>query len=185
MAYHIYARSGDIAAPTYTFVKDTCLFGRNSSEILRLLRVAGIPTGQGEPWLWGLNVRDAFAKDCHADWSFIIDLRPGSTDFDFYELLEVYGYTKGGWTPYLLRLRSVLNMSAGQEARPPKTFPLDQEAFKDTVCTLGHFRDASVKNGQLEGQWNVPGRGNVANSTLLWPHEWDYFCQCNQKPLGP
>jgi len=166
MAYHIYSRSGQAAAPTYTFVRDACLFGRNSSEILRLLRLTGIPAGQNEPWLWGLNVRDAFAKEGRPDLSFIIDLRPGSNDFDFYELFEVYGYTKGGWTPYLLRLRSVLNLSPAQEARPPKTFQLDQQAFKDPICTVGHFRDASIKNGQLEGQWNVPGGGNVANSTL-------------------
>ena len=182
MGYYIYARSRDIP-PTYTLVQNVRLFRRNS-EILRLLTLAGIPAGQGEPWKWELNIRDAFAREGHPDWSFIIDLRPSSKDFEFYELLEVYGYTHNGSTPYLLRLRSVLNRYDTHEARPPESFPIDEDEFKKPICTVAHFRDARVDNGELKGKWDVPGVG-ATNSTLVWPEEWDYFCQCNRKPLGP
>jgi hypothetical protein len=176
MAFYIYARQQTGGnRTTYTHVRDAHLFGRDASDILRLLRLCGVPKGQGEPYRWNLRVRDAFAKEGHADWSFIIHLRPSSGQNEFFELLEVFGDSDSGWTPALLRLRQVLDVSA-QGASPPTEFPVDENAYPEPIYTVTHFR-GTIVSGDLIGSWNVPGV-SPTNSTFMWPDTLDYFRRC-------
>ena len=155
MAYYIYSRSTQGSTTTYTFVRGAKLYGRSASEILRLLKPL-IPASQGEPFPWCLLVRDAFATDCHPDWSFIIDLRPNARPpvFYFFELLQVCGHSDEGWTPALLRLRQVLDESAVGRTRPPQQFQLDDNAYLDPIYTVIHFGKEGSKRG---ANWSVEG----------------------------
>jgi hypothetical protein len=199
--FYLYCREVRDGETLYTqkLVKIS-LFGINSGWIPYLLRgpvCAGrfehslIPSEQGEPYPWYLDVRKRLCQighpglglDAGNQYSLVIDLKPNNMKrvLDFYELLHVWGYTNYGWTPAMVQLRQLRQIlreeaPAGINPRDYEEFSIkeDEETFLTPIYSFWYFYDGRIEEGQLCGRWNPPPPA-ATNSALLWPQAIQYF----------
>ena len=176
MAYYRYNRTDENGR--WRFVKEspTHLYGCHKGVVARALRNQS--DGQQEPWSWHVNVSEAFQHQNSSGDVFVIDLKPTqgeeNNEFSFYELLDVWGYSDGGWTPALLRLRGLLiDHKDEDDDLDCNNFTIDPEEVDEPIFTFAYFA-GSIEGGELSGTWNSP-RPAASNSVLLWPDALDYF----------
>ena len=171
MPYFRYNRTDENGHWRFVLQGQDHLYGCNAGVVAQALEDQ-ITDGQQEPWLWHINVPEVLG---HGD-IFVIDLKPnqrrGNNEFSFYELLDVWGYSDGGWTPALLRLRGLL-IDHKDDDLDCNNFTIDPEEVDEPIFTFAYFA-GSIENRQLSGTWLPPGP-SPTNSVLLWPDALDYF----------
>ena len=166
--YLIYSRTSHNGVTTYTLKrpshpKDNVKFFGNG--LLKQWISRKIP----EASCWCLDVR----QELGADLSFVIDLKPRGP-LEFFELLNVCGYSSPGYTPLLLRLRRILNGETPRTSLDPpkiiqKNDAKDQHNVYSFLRAKGH-----IASGALIGSWSPPGP-SATNSALLWPDHLQCF----------
>jgi hypothetical protein len=161
----------------YQFQEQVSLFGCNNGYIPWLLS-SKIPAGQGEPHPWHVDVVDELGVNPkYLDSTLIVDLKPkqNKTNLSLYEVMDVWGYCSGGWTPILLRLNGLF------VDENPALINRDDFLRKDDQIDGPIYEflylDGSVNSGKIRGPW-IPPPASPTNAALLWPETLRYFVQC-------
>ena len=159
---------------SYQFAGRCALFGCNQGFIPWLLR-RQLSSLQGEPYRWHLPIQDclngAERNDTDLTGStLIIDLKPkqNKPNLDFYEVLDVWGYSDDGWSPILLHL------SALPVAKVDRNEFIINDDERDEPIYEFMYLSGSVTDGRLVGRWNAPPV-SPTNAALLWPEVLAYF----------
>lgn len=164
-------------ATRYQFQEQVSLFGCKSGFIPWLLSLK-VPAGQGEPYLWHVNVIDELgANPKYPNNTLLIDLKPkqNKTNLSLYEVLDVWGYSDYGWSPILLRLRGLFVDKNPALVNRNDFIRKDDEVDEPIYEFL--YLVGSVENGKLTGSWKTPP-ASPTNAALLWPDTLKYFIQC-------
>ena len=164
-------------ATRYQFQEEVSLFGCNSGFIPWLLGLK-IPSGQGEPFRWHVDVVHELGSNSeYPNNTLVIDLKPkqNKTNLSLYEVMDVWGYSDSGWSPILLRLTGLF------VDQDPSSIDRNDFVRKDLEVDGPIFEflylDGSVDNGKIVGSW-VPPPASPTNAALLWPDTLNYFIQC-------
>ena len=164
-------------ASRYQFQKQVSLFGCNSGFIPWLLS-AKIPTGQGEPYLWHVNVvHELGTHSGYPNSTLIIDLKPkqNKLNLSLYEVMDVWGYSSHSWSPILLRLNGLF-VDKDPALINRNDFVRKDDELDGPIYEFLYL-DGSVNDGKIVGSW-VPPPASPTNAALLWPDTLNYFVQC-------
>src|SRR5690606_35049360 len=100
-----------------------------------------------KPFGWTIPVAEKWNKQ---NYSFVIDIRPNSSETFLCEVDRAFGYCLDGWTLVILRLKLILKASE----------PVDKRNF---ICAENReiiysiiYLEGSIENGQLVGTWSLP-----------------------------
>ena len=155
------------------------LFGCNEGWVPWMLGMA-IPSEQG----WHVPLKQALARDEVTKYvaeqypgreanAIVIDVKPGSNELFFCELIDVWGFSESDWTPMLWRLRVLEIMESTKDT--PHSFDDFIGADDDYVYEFLYAK-GTVKNGKLDGPWLAP-KSSPTNGALLWPKALSYFLE--------
>lgn len=155
--------------------ENVSLFGCREGYIPWLLDKQ-IPADQGEPFPWHISIESAMAKTEYPG-TLVIDLKPKqhNTNVSLYEVLDVWGYSAGDWTPILLHL-SGLFVDADPKNIDRKNFTIKDEQRDGPIYEFLYLV-GSVSDGKLAGKWITPP-ASPTNAALLWPESLRYFVDC-------
>jgi hypothetical protein len=137
-----------------------------------------IPTAQGEPYLWHVDVvRELGAHADYPDSTLLIDLKPkqNTTNLSLYEVMDVWGYSSSGWSPILLRLNGLFIDEAPALTQRDDFIRWDTEVDGPIYEFL--YLAGTVNEGKLLGTWRTPPM-SPTNAALLWPDTLNYFVHC-------
>lgn len=170
--YSLYRKSVTGTKVSYQFVEEVSLFGCNEGYIPWLLSFQ-VPTAQGEPFTWHVDIETALAQRSDVKGNaLIINVMPSSKDEVLLcELVGAWGYSNDGWTPMMLHLRGLINFES-IESIDQKQFECQTTDVDDPIFSMMYLR-GSVKGGKLFGKWTTPGR--ATNAVLLWPDTFEFF----------
>ena len=175
--YARYTRSRvDIVNTQYQYQEQVSLFGCNNGFIPWLLGNKVTP-GQGEPFLWHVNVVEELCiSSDYPDSTLIIDLKPkqNKTNLSLYEVMDVWGYSAGNWSPIMLRLNG-LYVDQDPTLINRNDFTLNDNDVDGPIYEFLYL-DGSIENGKLIGSW-APPPASPTNAALLWPDALNYFIQ--------
>jgi hypothetical protein len=177
--YALYDKGAAAGKTRYRFREQASLFGCNEGYIPWLLRtkLSGTCT---EPYRWHVNIEERLSAMEQEDQTLVIDLKPKSkqTNLSLYEVVDVWGYSDGGWTPILLHLMGLFI------DEDPKSFDRNDfgrsPAEVDSPIFSMMYLSGTVKDGALAGRWAPPGP-SPTNSVLLWPEAFAYFWEHAKK----
>jgi len=161
----------------YQFAEQVSLFGCNNGFIPWLLQLQ-TPPGQNEPYLWHLEVEKALAgTDEYKGSTLVVDLKPKQhkTNVSLYEVLDVWGYLSGSWTPILLHLGGLF-VDADPSSVDRNDFSISDNEVDGPIYEV-LYPDGSIENGKIVGTWNAPP-ASPTNAALLWPDTLNYFVKC-------
>ena len=170
--YYLYQRTnvGKNSTRYQTKEKQVALFGRNEGFIPWLLAFK-IPPEQSEPYSWHINVLSELdAQPETRSTSLVIDLSPNRPTTNFYELLDVWGWSEDGWTPLLLRLNGLF-VDDDPKIKQQPDFVRDAADIAGPIYEFVYVA-GTVKNGKLDGRWMPPG---PLQAVVLWPEPLNYF----------
>ncbi len=158
----------------YKYRGDTKLAGCKMGKIPHLLEIHLDGSGS-EPLCWHYILEKEFA--CTKRWkncALVINLKPNDADgrISLYEIVEAWGHSNRGWTPIMLRLKSLF-VDQSPERFDPRDFVHEDDESDTPIFTMVYMR-GTVKDGCLEGTWAFP-RPSSTNSVLLWPEMFKYF----------
>lgn len=172
--YARYVRTQSGADATrYQFQEKVSLFGCNNGFITWLLGLK-IPPGQGEPFRWHVNVVGELGSNReYPNNTLVIDLKPkqNKTNLSLYEVMDVWGYSHGGWTPILLHLTGLF-VDQDPSSIDRNDFVRNDGELDGPIYEFLYL-DGSVGNGKIVGQW-VPPPASPTNAALLWPDTLNY-----------
>jgi len=181
--YSLYSKHVIRNRVSFKFLEQISLYGCNVGLIPKLL--SGImPRKAKEPLKWHLPVQATLPKIGINNSIIIIDIKPAdkSKDILLTELLDVWGYSNGGWTPILMR-QKVLLTGENKTRNRKRKFSIPTSEYCDVVHSLLYL-SGSVDGGKLIGRWTSPGPSST-NSVLLWPDALEYFMDCiNNTPYS-
>lgn len=172
--YCIYQRILDERLHRFIYSERTALYGCRSGVIPKLMMMDA-KADQSETYKWHVNVPDALERYGKPDNSIIIDLKPKqkSNNLSLYELLDVWGYSSGGWTPIMMRMRGLfIDFDPTKVDR--NNFVYDLQQADDPIFSVSYLA-GSIKDGALVGKWTTPGPSST-NGVLMWPCVMEYFC---------
>jgi hypothetical protein len=116
---------------------------------------------------WILPIAQKWNKQ---NYSVIIDIKPNNKQVFLCELDTVFGYTFSEWSPIMLRLKILYNDKTKDEIDKNNfVYPVKPEIIYTMLYLYG-----SIRNGQLFGTWNFPGRSST-NALLFWPEAMTFF----------
>jgi hypothetical protein len=170
--YAFYERTQQGSGWRYRYLQDISLFGCRKGQIPLLLR-KNLPTGQGEPYRWHIEVPVALNEPSGLNKTIIIDAKPSQrqTKLSLYELLDVWGYSSRGWTPVMMRMRGLF-VDGNPVCADYRDFAYDLPA-DDPIFSVMYLA-GSVANGNLTDRWTAPGPSST-NGVLMWPPVMEYF----------
>ena len=175
MAYLLYNRTHENGKWRFTLKGQAYLYGCHVGLVANALREQGL-AGEQEPWKWHIQASEVVQQLNAPGDVFVIDLKPNqrreNNEFSFYELLDVWGYSDGGWTPALLRLRGLL-VDDFDPTRDCNDFTIDPEKVDEPIFTFVYF-SGSIESGEIKGKWLPTGPAS-SNAVLLWPEVAEYF----------
>ncbi len=171
--YALYERNPQASHWHYKFQNEDHLFGCVNGKIPKLLSHSLSPE-HNQPYKWHLNVPEALAQVGNEHRTLIINLKPNSRqpNVSLYELLDVWGYSAGDWTPVMMRLRGLF-VDEDPKNVDPQDFVYDLSKADDPIFSVTYLK-GSIANGQLTGLWIAPPSSST-NSVLLWPDVMKYF----------
>lgn len=178
--YAIYSKQREGTRTNYSFHKPVNLFGCRVGLIPRLVR-RSIPPNQGEPYLWHLPLESALAESGSPNKTVVIDLKPKEKEdnLSLYELIDVWGYSKDGWTPILLHLNGLF-VDVDPKKDPKRynrdNFWIEEDEREGPIYEILYV-NGSVSNGDLVEKWTSPP-ASPTNGALLWPDRLKYFVDC-------
>ncbi len=161
----------------YQFQEKVSLFGCNKGFIPWLLELK-TPAGQGEPYLWHVDIVGELGKNPdYSNSTLLIDLQPKQTAsvLSLYELTDVWGYSCHGWSPILLRLDGLF-VDEDPALNQRQDFTRKDVEVDGPIYEFLYL-DGSVECGKLTGRWNAPPVSST-NGALLWPDALNYFVRC-------
>ena len=170
--FALYKKSQGDGKDAYQFVEKASLFGFHKGYIPWLLKFQ-VPTGQGEPFEWHLDIETALTQrdDVNGN-ALIIDLKPYDKTYVFLcEVVEAWGHSDYGWTPMMLHLRGLI-VDRDINSIDKKMFECQTAEIDDPIFSMYYLR-GSVSDGTLVGPWTTPGP--AINSVLLWPDVFEHF----------
>lgn len=161
--YSWYTRTNDNGQMRFEFKEQTSIAGCNNGIIAKELRQI-IHSEDSWPLGWTIPIADKWNKE---NLSFIVDIKPNSSEVFLCELDRAFGYCYEGWTPIMLRLKILLNTD---ELTDKRNFICADNS--ETIYTM-YYLYGSVKNGQLIGTWNPPF--GTITALLFWPEAMTFF----------
>ena len=170
--YSIYAKDSSSGTEHFIYRRESHVFGCHIGFIPKLLR-SQLDATTNQPLKWHVPVGKILSDDGE---SFVIDLKPNNPDkensMSLFELCDVWGHSAYGWTPAMLRLRSIC-VDGEPVIADPHDFILPAAQIGEPIYSFLYFA-GSVDAGELTGSWNAP-RSSPTNSALLWPETLAYF----------
>lgn len=159
----------------YRFVEEVPLFGCNVGYIPKLLEERLSPDWT-EPLKWHVNIASDLSAMTHDNQTLIIDLKPKNarTNLSLYEISNVWGSSYLSWTPIMQHLRGLF-VDEDPNCFDRNDFVRRPEEIDEPIFSMMYLQ-GGVRNGQLEGKW-IPPRPSSTNGVLLWPKDFEYFCQ--------
>ena len=136
---------------------------------------------QSEPLRWHLSetdIRRVIMEDPDKPTgnALIIDLKPNDAgNLSLYEIVEAWGHSACGWTPVMLRLKSLFCDEDASKFDRCDFTRTDTESSAEPIFSFYYAR-GTVRDGKLEGTWNLTAPGS-ADSALLWPDPMMFFCE--------
>jgi len=162
--YAWYKRTNENGHIRLLFERQTSIAGCNNGIIASELKEIISPVDNA-PFGWTIPIADKWNKE---DLSFIVDIKPNAKEIFLCELDRVFGYCYDGWSPIMLRLKTLLN---------DEDQGLDKKSFfytdKTEIIYTMYYLYGSVKNGQLVGTWNPPW--GTITALLFWPEAMTFF----------
>jgi hypothetical protein len=146
--------------PCYKFREGAKLFGCNEGFI-PWFHDGKIPKGQKEPWRWHIAVRasldDPSNTPSYENCSLIIDLKPSQkeTNLSLYEILDIWGFSMGGWTPILLRLAGLFIDEEDPKMIRQRQNLVREDKRNDSPIYEFLYISGSVDSGELTGPWTL------------------------------
>lgn len=170
--FALYSKRAVEAGNQYLFSKSISLFGCNVGFIPAMLKLS-LSSDASEPYAWRIDVGGAMGEMGHADQTILIDLMPRASTVSLYELVDVWGFSKNGWTPLMFHLRSFFVEEDPSPHTKQDFIRLDHE-IGDPIFSMTYMPGSSISKGKLMGKWLPPGPSST-NSVLLWPEAFKYF----------
>ncbi len=107
--------------------------------------------------------------------AILIDIKPDSKiERLFCEILDVWGFSENGWTPFLMRMK-VLRPRGNHALEHMRRFAVPNRDHEEVYEFL--HASGTVRNGKIIGSWGAP-RPSPTNAVLLWPGPLNYFARC-------
>ncbi len=164
--YAWYTRTIDKGQVRLEFEEQTSIAGCNNGIIASELRQV-IGPKDSYPFGWTIPIADKWNKE---NYSFIVDIKPKAGGEVFLcELDRVFGYCYDGWSPIMLRLKTLLNTN---ELTDKMNFVCSDDS--GIIYTM-YYLYGSVKNGQLVGTWSPPF--GTITALLFWPEAMTFFVE--------
>lgn len=174
--YYLYERTSERDVIRFRRLKSVCLFGCRSGTIPRLLlqKLNREAVSASEPLDWHVPVASELTHEGITNGTLLIDLKPQQKkeNISIYELLDVWGVSRSGWTPVMLRLRG-LYVDELPTVCNPRDFSVVPPKEHSTIYSFLYLNGA-LRDGRLDGKWVAPPRSST-NSPLLWPNSLQYF----------
>ncbi|HHW04275.1 MAG TPA: hypothetical protein GXX35_16005 [Thermoanaerobacterales bacterium] len=179
--YYIYNVEKKDHICSYSFIDEIKLFGSVNGIIVKILQKI-IPKNQNEEndgYKWKINMETDLPKIDLLKKAILIDLKPNAeNNVSLYEIKNIFGHSKSGWTPMMFHLKALMvDEQGGWEQK--KQFNINDMNL-DNIFTFHHVYDGSIKNGDIIGRW-IPPRPSSTNSALLWEETMDYFIECKKQ----
>lgn len=158
----------------FTFSQAISLFGCNAGFIPTLLKL-NLTSDATEPHAWHFNVERTLCTLGYQDQAILIDLMPRAVppSISLYELADVWGYSRNGWTPLMFHLKSLYIEEDPSPYTKQHFVRIDTE-IGDPIFSMTYLPKSTIQNGSLIGKWLPPGPSST-NSVLLWPYAFKYF----------
>jgi hypothetical protein len=163
--YSWYKRTKDNGLVRLTWEEQTSLAGCKSGIIATELKEI-VDSSDNAPFGWTIPIAEKWNKE---DYSFIIDIKPSTSEIFLCELDRVFGYCYDGWSPIMLRLKRLYSDKYNGEI-DKKNFIYPEEP--EIIYTMFYLY-GSVNNGQLVGKWTPPF--GTITALLFWPEAMTFF----------
>jgi len=107
--------------------------------------------------------------------SLHIKPKQNKTNLSLYEVMDVWGYSEGGWSPILLRLNGLF-VDEDPSVVDRNSFVRKDDEIDGPIYEFLYL-DGSVAEGKLTGSW-APPPASPTSAALLWPDTLNYFFYC-------
>src|SRR5690606_11552418 len=163
--YVWYTRTKENGHTRFELTAEASFAGCNNGLIANELKELVTPK-DSSPFGWTLPVAEKWNEQ---NLSFVVDIKPNSSEVFLCEHDRAFGYCYDGWTPMMLRLKILLQ---SHEPISKRTFVCRDNP--ETIYTMLYL-SGSVEGGQLVGTWKAP-HGTIT-ALLFWPEATTFFIE--------
>ncbi|HEX7014683.1 MAG TPA: hypothetical protein VF191_04175 [Cyclobacteriaceae bacterium] len=163
--YAWYTRTNDKGQTRLELTAEAFFAGCNNGMIAIELKEMITPNDIW-PFGWTIPVAEKWNKQ---NLSFVLDIKPNSSEAFLCELDRAFGYCYDGWTSIMLRLKILLQSHE----------PVNKRNFicrdNPEIIYSMLYLSGSVENGQMVGTWKAPH--GMIKSLLFWPEAMTFFVE--------
>ena len=167
--YYLYQKLKSEDVTQYSFLNKVKLFGCNEGYVPQMLK-RQLNEDSSEPLQWHVNIESGLREKGQDNQTLIIDLKPKSQSFSFYEILNVWGYSDNGWTRVMLHLNGLF-IDDDRGSHNENDFTRTPADVDGPIFTMMYLI-GTIKDGGLVDRWTGPA---ARNSVLLWPDVFEHF----------
>ena len=142
---------------SYRLAEEHMPLAGHRNGIIRKLIKRQIPSGQCEPYKWHISIPEALEGLGYSNSTIVIELKPNQeNNMSLYEIFDIWGFSRAGWTPIMLRLSGLVVDDYTLNKADYNEFTIQDEERDEPIYEFLHLK-GSVEKGKLKDTWNWPG----------------------------